>query len=70
VTIPATIPRSDVDLFADDALDDPYPHLRTLRDAGPVVWLDAHGMYAATRSPTSGGSSPTTRRSCRVRASR
>jgi len=49
VTIPATIPRSDVDLFADDALDDPYPHLRTLRDAGPVVWLDAHGMYAATR---------------------
>jgi cytochrome P450 len=39
----------DADLFADDALDDPYPHLRALRDAGPVVWLDAHGMYAVAR---------------------
>jgi cytochrome P450 len=43
------IPRSDADLFADDALDDPYPHLRALRDAGPVVWLDAHEMFAVTR---------------------
>jgi cytochrome P450 len=49
VTIPAQVPRSDVDLFGDDALDDPYPHLRALRDAGPIVWLDALGMYAATR---------------------
>jgi cytochrome P450 len=43
------IPRSDADLFADDALDDPYPQLRALRDAGPVVWLDVHEMYAVTR---------------------
>lgn len=43
------VPRSDVDLFADDVLDDPYPHLRALRDAGPVVWLDAHDVYAVTR---------------------
>ena len=49
VEVAATIPRSDVDLFGDDALDDPYPHLRALRDAGPIVWLDARGMYAATR---------------------
>ncbi len=25
------IPRSHVDLFADDVLDDPYPHLRAMR---------------------------------------
>ncbi|HEY3843608.1 MAG TPA: cytochrome P450 [Acidimicrobiales bacterium] len=43
------IPRYDADLFTDDALDDPYPHLQALRDAGPLVWLEAHGMYAATR---------------------
>jgi cytochrome P450 len=43
------IPRYDADLFTDDALDDPYPRLRALRDAGPLVWLEAHGMYAATR---------------------
>ena len=43
------IPHSDVDLFADDVLSDPYPHLRALRDAGPVVWLGAHDVYAVTR---------------------
>lgn len=43
------IPSFDIDLFADHVLDDPYPHLRELRDAGPVVWLDAHDMYAVTR---------------------
>ncbi|HMJ76733.1 MAG TPA: cytochrome P450 [Iamia sp.] len=42
-------PRYGADLFADEALDDPYPHLRALRDAGPVVWLDAHDVYAAAR---------------------
>jgi cytochrome P450 len=41
--------RYDADLFTDDALDDPYPHLRALRDSGPLAWLEAHGMYAATR---------------------
>lgn len=45
---PAT-PRSDVDLFSDEALLDPYPRLRELRDAGPAVWLDRHGAYAVTR---------------------
>jgi len=42
-------PSSDVDLFADEVLDDPYPHLRALRDAGSAVWLTAHDMYAVTR---------------------
>jgi cytochrome P450 len=44
-----TVPQYEADLFTDDALDDPYPHLRALRDAGPLVWLQAHGMFAATR---------------------
>lgn len=46
---PAGVPRYDADLFTDEALDDPYPHLRALRDAGPVVWLDTHDMYAVAR---------------------
>lgn len=44
-----SIPRSDVDLYADDVLADPYPHLRALRDAGPVVWLAAHDVHVVTR---------------------
>ncbi len=44
-----SIPRYGADLFTDDALDDPYPHLRHLRCAAPIVWLEAHGMYAVTR---------------------
>ena len=30
------IPRYEADLFSDDALDDPYPHLRALRDVGSL----------------------------------
>lgn len=44
-----TIPASAVDLFTDDVLDDPYPHLRALRDLGPVVHLEAHDLFAVTR---------------------
>lgn len=44
-----TVPCSHVDLFTDDALADPYPLLAELRDAGAVVWLEAHDVYAVTR---------------------
>jgi cytochrome P450 len=44
-----TTPSSDVDLFADAALDSPYEHYRALRDLGPVVWLDRHDVYAVPR---------------------
>jgi cytochrome P450 len=44
-----SVPRYEADLFTDEALDDPYPHLRAVRDAGPVVWLEAHDVYAAAR---------------------
>jgi cytochrome P450 len=44
-----SVPSYDTDLFTDDALAEPYGHYRTLRDLGPVVWLDAHGVYAVAR---------------------
>jgi cytochrome P450 len=43
------IPAYEVDLFSDEALTEPYDHYRALRDAGPVVWLAAHDMYAVAR---------------------
>jgi len=43
------IPTYDADLHADDALAEPHGHYRTLRDLGPVVWLEAHGVYAVAR---------------------
>jgi cytochrome P450 len=43
------IPTCDVDLFADEALAEPYEHYRNLRDLGPVVWLSAHDMYVVAR---------------------
>jgi cytochrome P450 len=44
-----SIPASDVDLFTDENLRDPYPIYQELRDLGPVVELRAHGMYAFPR---------------------
>ncbi len=43
------IPTYDRDLFADDALAEPYEHYRKLRDLGPVVWLNAHDLYVVAR---------------------
>ena len=43
------IPSYDGDLFADDALAEPYAHYRTLRDLGPVVHLPVHDVYAVAR---------------------
>jgi cytochrome P450 len=49
MTLDLDAPVYDADLFSDDALADPYEHYRALRDAGPVVWLAAHEMYAVAR---------------------
>ena len=46
---PAAVRTYDADLFTDEALTDPYVHYQTLRDLGPVVWLEAHGVYAVAR---------------------
>ncbi|MEF9907024.1 cytochrome P450 [Streptomyces sp. P9-A2] len=42
-------PASDVDLFADDVLVDPYPVYAELRELGPVVHLRENDVYALTR---------------------
>lgn len=42
-------PASDVDLFADDVLVDPYPVYAELRELGPVVHLPRNDVYALTR---------------------
>ena len=42
-------PTYPYDLWTDEVLVDPYSHYRALRDLGPVVWLEAHGVYALPR---------------------
>ncbi len=42
-------PARGVNLYTDEAILDPYPHYRRLRDTGPVVWLPAHRVYALPR---------------------
>jgi cytochrome P450 len=43
------IPSSDVDLFSDEVMEDPFPAYRELRDAGPIVYLEALDAYALMR---------------------
>jgi cytochrome P450 len=45
----APAPHSEVDLFSDESLADPYEHYRALRDLGPAVWLDRLDMVAVPR---------------------
>lgn len=49
MTAVAQIPVLTDDPFSEDTLADPYPFFRRLRDAGPVVWLERHGLYATGR---------------------
>lgn len=42
-------PRSNIDLFSDDILVDPYPTFKTLRDAGPAVYLTCYDMWFVGR---------------------
>ncbi len=39
----------DVDPFSIEFFDDPYPTHETLREAGPVVYLDKWGVYGVAR---------------------
>ncbi|HWD05910.1 MAG TPA: cytochrome P450 [Amycolatopsis sp.] len=43
------IPSYPHDIWTDEVLLDPHPHYRELRELGPVVWLEAHQMYAVSR---------------------
>jgi len=42
-------PTSTLDPYADEALLNPWPLYRELREMGPVVWLEKYGMFALTR---------------------
>ena len=42
-------PSTDVDLFSDEAIREPYEHYRQLRGLGPAVWLERHRVWALAR---------------------
>ncbi|WP_199796543.1 cytochrome P450 [Pseudonocardia dioxanivorans] len=44
-----TVPDSDIDLFTDEALTDPYPLFTALRGVGPVVRLPKYAFAVLTR---------------------
>lgn len=43
------LPTLSLDPFAEDFLADPFAHHGALRDAGSVVWLDRHQVFAMAR---------------------
>jgi cytochrome P450 len=45
----SVVPRYAENLFAPEALRDPFDHYRAIRDLGPVVWLDLAGVFAIAR---------------------
>lgn len=47
--VAAGFPESDIDLFADGSLRDPFDDYRRLRDLGPVVKLARPDVYALAR---------------------
>ena len=42
-------PTLGLDLFSDEAIRDPHPLHRAIRDHAPAVWLSAHGVWALGR---------------------
>lgn len=48
-SLPPGPPVLHTDPFSVETLRDPYPFFEVLREAGPVVWLEAHGIYATGR---------------------
>jgi cytochrome P450 len=44
-----SIPSSDIDLFSDEALTNPYPLQKVLRDLAPIVYLEKLNMFALMR---------------------
>lgn len=45
----AGLPSFDVDPFSMEFLSNPYAFHAEFRDAGPVVWLESHGLYGMAR---------------------
>jgi hypothetical protein len=54
---PPDLPSSDVELFSDDLLIDPYAAYADLRGLGPVVRLERYGCWAVTGCATAPPSS-------------
>ena len=48
-TTPRGVPVSAVDPFGEGFLADPFRWHASLRDAGPVVWLERYGIWAMAR---------------------
>ena len=49
VTLAGKAPTSTLDPYTDEALLNPWPLYRELREMGPVVWLEKYRMFALTR---------------------
>ena len=49
MTAGVALPTSEIDLFSDEHLDDPYPDYAALRDAGPVVYMSRLDVPALTQ---------------------
>jgi cytochrome P450/ferredoxin-NADP reductase len=43
------IPVYPEDVYSDTFILDPYPRYREMRELGPVIWLEQHGVYAVAR---------------------
>ena len=48
---PASVPHLDIDPFAIDFFENPYPAQEALREAGSVVYLDRWKVYGVARYP-------------------
>jgi cytochrome P450 len=46
---PPAAHETDVELFSDEVLRDPFPRYRELRDLGPAVYLTRYGLYGLFR---------------------
>ena len=44
-----TVPVTDFDPYADEVLDDPYPHYEMLRELGPVFYLSRYDAFGIAR---------------------
>ena len=47
--IETSAPTTDFDPYADEVLDDPYPHYEMLRELGPVFYLSKYKAYGIAR---------------------
>ena len=45
----AGVPVYKPDIYSVNAIVNPYPHYRRLRDLGPIVWLTKHKVYVLPR---------------------